>query len=66
MKRREFIGLVGAGAVSWPLVMRAQQAAMPVIGILSPDTPASIYVEALQVGLQELGYVDGRNIRFEY
>jgi len=65
IKRREFIAGLGSAA-AWPVVARAQQPAMPVIGILSPDTPASIYVEALQVGLQELGYVDGRNIRFEY
>jgi putative ABC transport system substrate-binding protein len=47
-------------------VTRAQQPAIPVIGILSPDTPASRYVEALRAGLQELGYVDGRNVRYEY
>jgi putative ABC transport system substrate-binding protein len=67
MRRREFICLIGASAAAtWPLVTRAQQRTMPVIGILSPDTPASLYVEALRVGLQGLGYVDGRNIHYEY
>src|SRR6516162_11049170 len=67
MRRREFICLIGgSAAATWPLAVRAQQPAMRVIGILSPDTPASPFVEALRVGLQELGYVDGRNIRYEY
>ena len=66
MRRREFISLIGGTAAAWPLAARAQQSAMRVIGILSPETPASPFVEALRVGLQELGYVDGRNIRFEY
>jgi putative tryptophan/tyrosine transport system substrate-binding protein len=64
-RRRQFFALIG-GAATWPLTVRAQQPAMRVIGILSPDTPASPYVEALRVGLQELGYVDGRNVRYEY
>src|SRR5215469_17257730 len=66
MRRREFISLIGGTAAAWPLVARAQQSAMRVIGILSPETPASPYVEALRVGLQGLGYVDGRNVRYEY
>jgi putative ABC transport system substrate-binding protein len=67
MRRREFICLIGgSAAATWPLAVRAQQPAMRVIGILSPDTPASPFVEALRVGLQELGYVDGRNVRYEY
>jgi putative ABC transport system substrate-binding protein len=67
MRRREFICLIGgSAAATWPLATRAQQPAMPVIGILGPDTPASPYVEALRVGLQGLGYVDGRNVRYEY
>jgi len=65
MRRRQFIALLG-GAATWPLAARAQQSAIRVIGILSPETPATPFVEALRVGLQELGYVDGRNIRYEY
>jgi len=66
MRRREFISLIGGTAAAWPLAAGAQQSAMRVIGILSPETPASPFVEALRVGLQELGYVDGRNVRYEY
>ena len=66
MRRREFITLLGGAAVALPPTARAQQPAMRVIGILSPDTLASPFVGALRVGLQELGYVDGRNVRYEY
>src|SRR5262245_38346338 len=66
MRRREFIRLFSSTVVAWPLAARAQQPAMRLIGILSPDTPASPFVEALRVGLQELGYGDGRNVRYEY
>jgi putative ABC transport system substrate-binding protein len=65
MRRREFITLVGGAAV-WPSAASVQQPTMRVIGILSAETPASPYVEAMRVGLQELGYVDGRNVRYEY
>ena len=66
MRRRDFIKGVAGSAIVWPLAAHAQQRAKPVIGILSPDTPASRYVEALRVGLRELGYIDGHNVRYEY
>jgi putative tryptophan/tyrosine transport system substrate-binding protein len=68
MRRREFIAGVG-GAVAWPLVARAQQAAMPVIGVLSPQSAEVDYKDAtipfLQ-GLKETGYVEGRNVAVVY
>ena len=68
MKRREFMTLLGGAAVAWPLAVRAQQPAIARIGFLGP-APASTYsprVEALQAGLRDLGYVEGKNIVIEF
>ncbi len=66
MKRREFIKLVGAGALAGPLSARAQKPASAVIGVLTTATPNADQLEALKKGLDERGYVEGRNATFLY
>ena len=67
-KRREFVGVVGVAVAGWPLLTRAQQPTMPVIGYFSarsPDAEAPIRVPFLKA-LEELGFVAGRNVAIEY
>src|SRR3954465_13323255 len=67
MKRREFVAGLG-GVATWPLVARAQQQQMPVIGFLRSTTPAdSVHlVTAFRQGLTEVGFVEGQNVAIEY
>jgi putative tryptophan/tyrosine transport system substrate-binding protein len=65
MKRREFIGGLGSAA-AWPVVARAQQAVMPAIGWLNPQSGGVTAVAAFLQGLKETGYVEGQNVAFEY
>src|SRR5947208_736143 len=71
MRRRHFIKLLAAAALTWPRAANAQQATkMPRVGILSPNRsegpdPSLGALNALVTGLRELGYNEGQNIVFE-
>jgi putative ABC transport system substrate-binding protein len=68
MLRRKFITLFGGAAATWPLVVRAQQPTMPVIGLLSGASFETMreLVAAFQQGLADAGFVEGRNVAIEY
>jgi putative ABC transport system substrate-binding protein len=67
MRRRNFIAGLAGTTIAWPLAARAQQSAVPVVGILQPGSP-EVYVhfmEAFRKGLGESGYVEGKNVVIE-
>jgi len=67
MRRRQFLRLLG-GTAAWPLAARAQQSAMPVIGLLSSRSSATDapLIAVMRQGLNETGLVEGRNFTFDY
>jgi len=67
MRRREFISFLG-GSVAWPFAARAQAPAMPIVGFLHYASPATLLhlAAAVRGGLEEVGFVEGKNVRIEY
>jgi putative ABC transport system substrate-binding protein len=66
MKRRDFVQLAAGAAIAWPLLARAQQRAMPLVGLLRTVTAVNDQgIDVFRRALRELGYVEGQNIRVE-
>jgi putative ABC transport system substrate-binding protein len=65
MNRRQVFGIIG-GAIAWPADAHAQQATMPVIGLLGAGTAQRVQHASFAEGLKEVGYVEGQNVAFEY
>ena len=68
MRRRDFIKVIAGSAAAWPIAVRAQQPATPVVGVLSPQSagPAAHSLDAFRRALAEAGYVDGQTVEIDY
>jgi putative ABC transport system substrate-binding protein len=68
VKRREFIALLGGAAVAWPCAARAQQPAMPIVGLVGPRSPgeSTRLGAAFRKALNETGYIEAQNVMVEY
>jgi putative ABC transport system substrate-binding protein len=68
IERRKFLATLGGAAAAWPVGARAQQAAMPVIGVLDARSPGAIEnpLRAFRQGLKDIGYIEGENVARGY
>ena len=66
MRRRDFFKIIAGSAAAWPLIARAQQPTMPVIGFLSTSSADASRLAAFRQGLAQAGYVEGQNVTIEY
>jgi putative tryptophan/tyrosine transport system substrate-binding protein len=68
MRRREFITLLGGAVAAWPVSVRAQQPAIPVIGLLDPRSPDATpdRMRGFREGLRDSGFVEGENVAIDY
>jgi putative tryptophan/tyrosine transport system substrate-binding protein len=68
MKRRDFIKVIGGGAVAWPLSARAQQPTMPIVGLLDQRSPEELAdrLRGFRQGLRDSGFVEGQNMAIDY
>jgi putative ABC transport system substrate-binding protein len=65
IRRRDFVTLLG-GAAAWPLTARAQQTALPIVGVVNSGSPIASWSNEFRKGLNETGYVEGKNVTVEY
>jgi putative ABC transport system substrate-binding protein len=68
MRRRDFIKVITGSAAAWPLAARAQQPAMPVVGLLDQRSPDALgdRLRGFRQGLRESGFVEGQNVAIDY